>query len=77
MQNGMFEIDPPASDAGSASVGAVANFTCVEGFEVQGDPRECTVDGWSGANPTCGEYTWRVVGFPGRWNSCPGGFVLL
>jgi hypothetical protein len=40
-------------------IGSVATFTCDENFELVGEAtRQCTVDGWSGANnPRCSEYT--------------------
>ncbi len=53
--------DPGAVDAplsvdlsGGTTFGAVAGYACSEGFELEGDAaRTCTLDGWSGTEPTC------------------------
>ena len=37
--------------------GSVATFSCNTGFALIGDAtRTCELTGWSGSNPTCGEY---------------------
>ena len=47
--NGIVRLD-------SVDLGSVATFECMDGYDLVGDEtRICTLDGWSGSNPTCGE----------------------
>ena len=40
----------------SLGLDSVATFLCMDGYDLVGnETRICTLDGWSGSNPTCNE----------------------
>ena len=52
------ELVPDKSNVSfdSLELGSVATFECVDGYDLVGnETRVCTLDGWSGSNPSCGE----------------------